>query len=158
MPVTPPAHQRLLVVGRPFAEITGEIMADVAAFQEAMLTPVKPAQATPTKEGDNSSGQDSTAQWHGEDHPPRTPRRHGKGKAGKGKRKGKGREWKKRQHENDNQSSSGRNRVGLARTGPTGANPATTPGRARSSGPTTSRGKPSARAARDSARPRSPPR
>ena len=36
--------------GRPFAEITGEIMADgdMAAFQEAMLAPAKPAHATPT--------------------------------------------------------------------------------------------------------------
>ena len=94
--------------GRNFAEITGEIMADVAAFQKAMLTPAKPAHTTPAKEGDAQTKTSETATpWQHDEPPNRTPRRPGRGKGGKGnKGKGNGKDWKKRQHQDDNKNSS----------------------------------------------------
>ena len=104
--------------GRPFAEITGEIMADVAASQEAMPTPTKPAHATPAKETS-----DTAAPWQHDEPPNRTPRQQGQGKGGKGN-KGKGKSGRK-----DNIKTTTRAR---ARNGPIGTSPGTTPDRATS--------------------------
>ena len=89
-------------LGTSFGEVTRDIMADVTAFQEAVLAP--PSRPKQSGKGGRHNARNDTAET-----PERPPRKGDKGKPkGKSKGKGKGTTWKKRQwddHVNDQRQS-----------------------------------------------------